>query len=68
VLKALYHAHRNGILHCDVKPANIVFLDEQDSVVPVLADFGGTKGALFRMYICMCVCLRACTCAVATTI
>jgi len=63
VLKALYHAHRNGILHCDVKPANIVFLDEQDSVVPVLADFGGTKGALFRsVCVCVSVCVSVCAC------
>lgn len=37
VLTALGEAHRRGILHRDVKPANILF-DEHD--MPYLADFG----------------------------
>lgn len=40
VARALSHAHRNGILHRDVKPSNILFAESGE---PILADFGIAK-------------------------
>jgi tetratricopeptide (TPR) repeat protein len=33
-------AHRNGILHCDFKPANVIITGESKSPRPVITDFG----------------------------
>lgn len=40
VARALVHAHGSGILHCDLKPANVL-LDAGDE--PRLADFGQSR-------------------------
>ncbi|HVF36253.1 MAG TPA: serine/threonine-protein kinase, partial [Candidatus Saccharimonadia bacterium] len=40
LLWALAHAHAAGVLHCDIKPANIVLRENGD---PVLLDFGIAK-------------------------
>ncbi len=37
VAKGLRAAHRKGLIHCDVKPANILFVDEQTAKI---GDFG----------------------------
>jgi serine/threonine-protein kinase len=40
VIGALSVAHREGIVHRDVKPANIMLIDESGRVIPKLIDFG----------------------------
>ena len=42
VAEALDFAHRNGVLHRDVKPSNIVFVDRDTAL---LADFGIARNA-----------------------
>lgn len=50
VLRALGHVHEKGIIHFDVKPANVLFSDADR---PLLADFGQARrpGALGTMTI-----------------
>ena len=44
ILSALSHVHQKGIIHRDVKPANIFFAVEPDGhVIPKILDFGIAK-------------------------
>lgn len=40
ITSALAHAHQNGVLHCDVKPANVLL---DGDLAPRLADFGQAR-------------------------
>ena len=37
IANALFYAHRQGVVHCDIKPSNILFTESGE---PVLTDFG----------------------------
>jgi serine/threonine protein kinase len=44
VLSAMHHVHQKGIVHRDMKPANVFFAVEPDGhVIPKLLDFGIAK-------------------------
>lgn len=40
IVKALYRMHKEGFLHLDIKPANILI---RDNYIPILADYTLTK-------------------------
>ncbi len=44
VADALHHVHQQNICHLDIKPANILVEDSQQSVRPVIIDFGIAVG------------------------
>jgi serine/threonine protein kinase len=39
ICEAITHAHREGVIHRDIKPDNI-FLENSDSLIPIVGDFG----------------------------
>lgn len=41
LMEALEHLHKNGVIHQDIKPANIYITDKGD---PILLDFGAAAG------------------------
>lgn len=43
IVDAVAYLHNNKITHLDIKPANIMLASENDSVRPVLIDFGLSK-------------------------
>ncbi|WP_245678212.1 serine/threonine-protein kinase [Chondromyces crocatus] len=49
VAGALLAAHREGVVHRDVKPANIMLIEQGASIVPKLIDFGvaGVSAAIW---------------------
>lgn len=40
VLAAVHHAHQNGIIHCDLKPSNVLVGELEGRPVPKVIDFG----------------------------
>ncbi len=43
VCRAIQHAHQKGVLHRDIKPTNLLVVDEDGTPVPRVIDFGIAK-------------------------
>jgi len=43
VCRAVQHAHQKGVLHRDIKPTNLLVIDEDGTPVPRVIDFGIAK-------------------------
>jgi serine/threonine protein kinase/tetratricopeptide (TPR) repeat protein len=43
VCRGVLHAHRKGVLHLDLKPSNLLVLEEEGQSVPKIIDFGIAK-------------------------
>lgn len=45
VCMAIQHAHQKGVIHCDIKPANVLVTLHDGKAVPKVIDFGIAKAA-----------------------
>ncbi len=43
VCRGVQHAHRKGVLHLDLKPSNLLVVEEEGESVPKIIDFGIAK-------------------------
>lgn len=43
LLKGIQHLHHHKIVHRDLKPGNILVVQRQDKIIPVITDFGLSK-------------------------
>jgi len=51
ILRAVYHLHKIGIAHCDLKPENFLFKSKTRGAKLKLIDFGMAKIVRWRKYI-----------------
>lgn len=45
VCLAIQHAHQKGVIHCDIKPSNVMVAQHDGVAVPKVIDFGISKAA-----------------------
>jgi len=50
ILRAVYHLHKLGIAHCDLKPENFIFASKKRDAKLKLIDFGMAKIIHWRKY------------------
>lgn len=43
VCRAVHHAHQKGLIHCDLKPSNVLVMTRDDEAVVKVIDFGIAK-------------------------
>ncbi|KAA6368388.1 MAG: hypothetical protein EZS28_036086 [Streblomastix strix] len=50
LLEFLAYFHEKGLVHCDIKPANIIFQSLDDGFIPKMCDFGETTALQLQIY------------------
>jgi len=50
IISAVYHLHKLGVAHCDLKPENFIFKKKDEDSSLKLIDFGMAKIVQWRMY------------------
>lgn len=50
IISAVYHLHKLGVAHCDLKPENFIFKTKDEDSPLKLIDFGMAKIVQWRMY------------------